>query len=73
MFDVPDNTTSIPSSAPGPSAYPGIGLGCTIAPYLAHRFGSGYIQSSTPFAEDFHSLHPVLTLVFVLMGVVVDT
>ena len=57
----------------GPSVNPGVRLGGTIAPYLAYRFGSVHIPSSTPFAEDFHSLHPVLTLVFTLMGVVVDT
>ena len=73
MFDMPDITTSIPSLTPGLSADPGVGLGGTIAPYLVHRFGIGHIPSSTPFIEDFHSLHPVLTLVFTLTGVVVDT
>ena len=73
MFNIPDITTSISSLVPGPSANPSVGLGGTTAPYLPHRFGSGHIPSSTPFAEDFHSLHPVLTLVFFLMGVVVDT
>ena len=73
MFDMPYITTSILSPAPGPSADPGVGLGGTTAPYLARRFGSGHIPSSNPFVEDFHSLHPVLTLVFTLIGVVVDT
>ena len=73
MFGMPDITTSIPSPTPGPSADPSVGLGGTIAPYLAHRFGSGHIPSYTPFVDDFHSLHSVLTLVFTLTGVVVDT
>ena len=67
MFSMPDITTSIPPPASVPSVDPGVGLGGTIAPYLAHIFGSGHISSSTPFEEDFHSLHPVLTLVFTLM------
>ena len=73
MFGILDITISIPSPTLGSSADPGVGLGCTTTPYLAHRFGSGHILPSTPFMEDFHSLHPVLTLVFTLMGVVVDT
>ena len=73
MFDMPDITTSILSPALGPSADHSVGLGGTMTPYLAHRFGSGHIPSSTPFVEDFHSLRPVLTLFFTLTGVVVDT
>ena len=73
MFCMLDITTSILSPAPGPSADLGVGLGGTIATYLAHRFGSGHIPSSTPFAEYFHSLFRVVTLVFTLTGVVVDT
>ena len=73
MFGVPDITTSISSPAPGPSADPDVGLGGTTTPYLAHRFGSGDIPPSTPFVEDFHSLFSVLTPVFVLTRVVVDT
>ena len=73
MFGVLDITPSIPSPALGLSADPGVRLGGTTAPYLAHRFGSGHIPSSTPFVEDFHSLCLVLTPVFVLMGMVVDT
>ena len=72
MFGIPYITTSIPSPAPGPSADLGVGLGGTTTPYLAHRLGSGHIPSSTPFVEDFHSLHLVLTLVVTLMGVLVD-
>ena len=68
MFGMPDITTSILSPAPSPNADPGVGLGGTTSPYLAHRFLSGHIPSSTPFVEDFHSLHPVLTVVFTLMG-----
>ena len=73
MFDMPDITTNISSPAPGPSADPSVGLGGTTSPYLDHRFKSGHIPSSTPFAEDFRSLFPVLTPMFTLMGVVVDT
>ena len=72
MFGMPKFTTSIPSPTPGPSVDLGIGLGGTTTPYLAHRFGSGHIPSSTPFVEDFHSLHLVLTLVVTLTGVLVD-
>ena len=68
MFGMPDITTSISSPAPGPSADPGVGLGGTTTPSLAHSFGSGHIPCSTPFAEDFHSLRLVLSPVFVLMG-----
>ena len=70
---MPDITTSISSPDPSPSADPGVGPRVAMTPYLAHRFRSGYNPSSTPFAEDFHSLRSVLTLVFTLMGVVVDT
>ena len=73
MFGMPDITTSIPSPTLGPSVNLSVGLGGTITPYLAHRFGSGHIPSSTPFEEDFHSLRPVLKLVFTLTGVVADT
>ena len=73
MFSILDITTSITSPAPGPSADLCVGLGGTTLPYLAHRFGSGHIPPSTPFVEGFHSLFSVLTLVFTLMGVVVDT
>ena len=73
MFGMPDIMTSVPSPTPGPSVGPGVGLGGTTTPYLSRRFGSGHIPSSTPFARDFHSLHPVLTLVFTFMRVVVDT
>ena len=68
MFGMPNITTIIPSPAPVPSEYLGVGLGGTTTPYLAHKFGSGHIPSSTPFAEDFHSLRPILTLVFIHMG-----
>ena len=73
MFDMLDITTSIPSPVLGPSADPSVGLGGTTTPYLAHRCRSGHIPSSTPFTDGFHSLHPVLTLVFTLTRVVVDT
>ena len=73
MFGIPDITTSIPSPDTGHSANPGVGLGGNTAPYLAHRFGSVHIPSSTPFVEYFHSLCLVLTLVFTLARVVVDT
>ena len=72
MFDMIDITTSIPSPAPGPSADLGVGMGGTTTHYLAHRFGRDHIPSSTPFAEDFHSLRTILALVFTLTGVVVD-
>ena len=72
MVDMPDITTTIPSPTPGPSANLGVGLGGTTSPYLTQRFESGHIPSSTPFAEDFHSLRPVLTPVFTLTRVVVD-
>ena len=73
IFDMLDITTSIPSPSPGPSVDLGVGLGGTTTPYLAHRFESGHFPSSTPFSEYFHSLFPVLTPVFILMRVVVDT
>ena len=73
MFDMFDITTSILSSTLGPSVDPGVGLGGTTTPYLTHRMGSGHIPSCNPFAEDFHSLRTVLTLMFTLTGVVVDT
>ena len=73
MFGIPNITSSIPPLAPGPSADLGAGLGGTTTPYLAHIFGSGHIPPSTPFLGGFHSLLSVLTLMFTLMGVVVDT
>ena len=73
MFGMNDITTSISSLASSPSVDPGVGLGGTTTPYLAHIFGSGHIPYSNPFVKDFHSLCLVLTLVFTLMGVVVDT
>ena len=60
MFNMPDITTSIPSPAPGPSVYPGVGLGGTTTPYLAHRFGSGHIPPSFPFLEIFSLPSPSL-------------
>ena len=69
IFSIP----GILSPVLGPSADPSVGLGDTMTPYLAHRFGSGHIPSSTSLAEDFHSLHLVLTLVFTLTVVIVDT
>ena len=50
---MPDITTSIPSLAPSPSAYPGVGLGGTTSHYLAHKFGSGHIPPSNPFVGVF--------------------
>ena len=73
LFGMPDSSTSILSPAQCPSADPGVGLGGTTTLHLVHIFGSGHIPPSTPFVEDFHSLRPVLTLVFILTGVVVDT
>ena len=49
MFNMSDITTSIMSSALGPSAYLGVGMGGTTTPYLGHRLGSGQIPFSTPF------------------------
>ena len=56
----------------GPSMDPGVRLGGIIAPYHAHRFGSGHIIPSTPFVEDVDSLLSIFTQVVTLMGVVVD-
>ena len=56
----------------GPSVDPGVRLGGVTAPYHAHRFGSGHIPPYTPFMEDVDSILSVFTLVFTLMGVVVD-
>ena len=56
----------------GPSTDPGVKLGGITTPYHAHIFGNGHIPSSTPFVEDFYSLHSVFTPVVTLMGVVVD-
>ena len=56
----------------GPSADPGVRLGGIIAPYPAHRFGSGHLLPSTPFVEDVDSLLSVFTPVVTLTGVVVD-
>ena len=53
MFSIPDINTSIVSPTPGPSVDPGVGLGGTTTPYLAHRFGSGHIPPSTPFVGVF--------------------
>ena len=50
---MPNITTSIPSPTLGPSVDPGVGLGGTTTPYLAHRFRSGHIPPSTPFGEVF--------------------
>ena len=55
-----------------PSMEPGVRLGGITTPYHAHRFGNGHIPSSTPFVEDFYSLHSVFTPVVTLMQVVVD-
>ena len=63
---------SILSPILGPSTDPGVGLGGITTPYHAHGFGNGHIQSSTPFVEDFYSLHSVFTLMVTLMRVVVD-
>ena len=56
----------------GPSTYPSVRLGGITAPCGAHRFGNGHIPSSTPFVEDFYSLHSVFTPMVTLTGVVVD-
>ena len=56
----------------GPSTNLGVRLGGIIAPYPAHRFGSGHILPSTPFVEDVDSLLSVFTPVVALMGMVVD-
>ena len=56
----------------GPGMDLGVRLGGIIAPYHAHRFGSGHILPSTPFVEDVDSLLSVFTPVVTLMGVVVD-
>ena len=48
-------------------------LGASQSPFCAHRFENGHIPSSTPFVEDFYSLHSVFTPVVTLTGVVVDT
>ena len=56
----------------GPSMDPGVKLGGITTPYYAHRFGSSHIPPSTPCVEDVDSLLSVFTLVFTLMGVVVD-
>ena len=63
---------SILSPVLGPSTDLGVRLGGITAPYRAHRFGNGHIPSSTPFVEDFYSLHLVFTLVVTFMGVVLD-
>ena len=55
-----------------PSMDPGVRLGGITSPYRAHGFGNGHVPSSTPFVEDFHSLHSVFMLVVTLTGVVVD-
>ena len=52
---------SILSSILGPSTDPGVRLGGIIAPYRAHRIGNGHIPFSTPFVEEFYSLHSVFT------------
>ena len=54
------NMPSILSPVLGPSMDPGV------------RLGNGHIPSSTPFVEDFYSLHSVFTPVVTLMGAVVD-
>ena len=52
-FGMVNINTSIFSPAPSSSVNPGVGLGGTISPYLAHRFGSGHIPPSTPFVGVF--------------------
>ena len=69
IFGIP----SILSPVLGPSTDSGVRLGGITAPYRAHRFGNDHIPSSTPFVEDFYSLHSVFTPMVTLMGVVVDT
>ena len=56
----------------GPSTDSGVRLGGITTPCLAHRLGNGHIPFSTPFMEDFYSLHSVFPSVVTLMGVVVD-
>ena len=56
----------------GPSTDPGVRLGGNTTPYHARRFGNGHIPSSTPFVEDFYSLHSIFTPVVTLKGVVLD-
>ena len=72
MFGIPDITTSIPSLALDPNADPGVEPRGTTTPYIVHRFGSGHIPPYTPFVEYFHSLHLVLTPVFVLTRMAMD-
>ena len=67
IFGMPD----ILSPVLGPSADTGVRLGGITAPYRAHRFGSGHIPLSTPFAKDVNSLLSVFTPVVTLTGVVV--
>ena len=68
IFDMP----GILSPILGPSTDIGVRLGGIIAPYCAHRFGSGHIPPSTPFLEYVDSFLLVFTLMVTLMGVVVD-
>ena len=63
---------SILSPILGPSMEPGVRLGGITAPHHAHIFGNSHIPSSTPFMEDFYSLHSFFTLVVTLTWVVVD-
>ena len=69
IFDIPDITTSIMSPTTGPSVDPGVGLGGTTAPFLFHRLKRGRIPSSTPFAEDFHSLCFLAFWLYIFLGV----
>ena len=68
IFDMP----SILSPILCPSMDPGVRIGGITTPYHAHGFRNGYIPSSTPFVEDFYSLHSVFTPMVTLTGVVVD-
>ena len=63
---------SILSPVLGPSTNPGVKLGGIIAPYHAHRFGSGHIPPYTPFVEDVDSIFSFFTPMVTLIGVVVD-
>ena len=72
MFGMLNVLMSIPSCTQGPGASPSVELRGMSSPFTAYQFGSGHIPASTLLIGGCPPPPLVLTLVFILLGVVLD-